>query len=98
MKPPKNGTYTKRSSALSAKVVEPAAGSANRRALPIAGDDSDAKQAVVELLDEFGFDAVDAGSLAEGWRFQRDTAAYGAVLDADGMRDALGRARRYADM
>lgn len=73
-------------------------GTPGRRALPIAGDDSDAKQAVVELLDEFGFDAVDAGSLAEGWRFQRDTAAYGAVLDAEGMREALGAAKRYADM
>ncbi|MHA7282041.1 NADPH-dependent F420 reductase [Arthrobacter sp. TMS2-4] len=73
-------------------------GTPDRRALPIAGDDSDAKQAVVELLDEFGFDAVDAGALAEGWRFQRDTAAYGAVLDADGMREALAEARRYADM
>ncbi|WP_434992025.1 NADPH-dependent F420 reductase [Arthrobacter sp. Ld5] len=74
------------------------AGTPGRRALPIAGDDSDAKQAVVGLLDEFGFDAVDAGALAEGWRFQRDTPAYGAVLDADGLREALGRARRYADM
>ncbi len=74
------------------------AGTPGRRALPIAGDDSDAKQAVIELLDEFGFDAVDAGSLAEGWRFQRDTAAYGAVLDADGMREALAAAKRYADM
>ncbi|WP_394249605.1 NADPH-dependent F420 reductase [Arthrobacter pityocampae] len=74
------------------------AGAADRRALPIAGDDSDAKHAVVELLDEFGFDAVDAGGLAEGWRFQRDTAAYGPVLDADGLREALGQARRYAEM
>ncbi|MHA7218540.1 NADPH-dependent F420 reductase [Arthrobacter sp. MDT1-48-3] len=74
------------------------AGTPDRRALPIAGDDSDAKQAVVELLDEFGFDAVDAGSLAEGWRFQRDTPGYGTVHDADGMRGALGQARRYAEM
>lgn len=72
-------------------------GTPNRRALPIAGDDSDAKHTSVELLDEFGFDAVDAGSLAEGWRFQRDTPAYGPRLDAAGLRDALGRARRYAD-
>ena len=74
------------------------AGTPDRRALPIAGDDSDAKQAVVELLDEFGFDAVDAGSLAEGWRFQRDTPAYGTVHDAAGMREALGQAERYAEM
>ncbi len=74
------------------------AGTPDRRALPIAGDDSDAKQAVTELLDEFGFDTVDAGPLTEGWRFQRDTAAYGPQLSADAMREALGQARRYADM
>jgi predicted dinucleotide-binding enzyme len=74
------------------------AGTPNRRALPVAGGDSDAKQAVVELLDEFGFDAVDAGPLAEGWRYQRDTPAYGTVHDAAGMREALAQARRYADM
>ncbi len=74
------------------------AGAPERRALPIAGDDSDAKQAVVELLDEFGFDAVDAGPLSEGWRFQRDTPGYGTVHDADGMRQALQDAKRYSDM
>ena len=37
------------------------AGSKNRRALVIAGDDPAAKVAVTNLLDEFGFDTVDAG-------------------------------------
>ncbi|MEV6924785.1 NADPH-dependent F420 reductase [Dactylosporangium sp. NPDC051485] len=53
------------------------AGSADRSALPIAGDDAAAKQAVTELLDSLGFDAVDAGPLAENWRAQRDTPVYG---------------------
>jgi predicted dinucleotide-binding enzyme len=70
----------------------------NRRALPIAGDDEAAKRTVAGMLDEFGFDAVDAGPLAEGWRYQRDTPAYGAAADAAGVREALGRARRYAEM
>jgi predicted dinucleotide-binding enzyme len=74
------------------------AGTPDRRALPIAGDDPDAKQAVTDLLEEFGFDTVDAGALAEGWRFQRDTPAYGARLDAEGTRTALDRAKRYAEM
>jgi predicted dinucleotide-binding enzyme len=74
------------------------AGTPGRRALPIAGDDPEAKQAVTELLEEFGFDSVDAGALAEGWRFQRDTPAYGARLDAEGTRAALDRAQRYAEM
>ena len=53
------------------------AGSKNRRALVVAGDDPMAKATVTHLLDEFGFDAVDAGPLREGWRIQRDTPGYG---------------------
>jgi predicted dinucleotide-binding enzyme len=52
-------------------------GAADRSALAIAGDDADAKARAVELLDLLGFDAVDAGALAEGWRYEPDTAAYG---------------------
>ena len=39
------------------------AGTPNRRALVIAGDDPSAKATVTQLLDEFGFDTVDAGPL-----------------------------------
>ena len=59
------------------------AGSAERSALAIAGDDPDAKRLVTHLLDELGYDTVDLGPLAEGWRIQRDTAAYGAMYAAD---------------
>lgn len=64
-------------------------GTPHRRALPIAGDDPAAKQLVTALLDEFGFDVVDAGPLAEGRRFQPDTPAYNVRLDAPGLRAAL---------
>ncbi|TDK26674.1 NADP oxidoreductase [Arthrobacter crusticola] len=74
------------------------AGTPNRRALPIAGNDEAAKATVAAMIDEFGFDVIDAGPLAEGWRFQRDTPAYVIPADAEGMREALGRAKRYADM
>nr|WP_231710187.1 NADPH-dependent F420 reductase [Arthrobacter zhangbolii] len=74
------------------------AGTPNRRALPIAGDDAAAKELVGSLINEFGFDVVDAGPLAEGWRWQRDTPAYVSALDAKGMEQALAEARRYADM
>jgi 8-hydroxy-5-deazaflavin:NADPH oxidoreductase len=74
------------------------AGTPNRRALAIAGDDAEAKATVTALIDSFGFDVVDVGSLAEGWRFQRDTPAYGIVTDAPGLRDALAAAKRYRDM
>ena len=76
------------------------AGTPGRRALAIAGDDADAKKTVAALIDEFGFDVVDVGPLAEGWRYQRDTAAYavGVKWDADELRARLAQAKRYADM
>jgi predicted dinucleotide-binding enzyme len=73
------------------------AGSTNRRALVIAGDDPAAKATVTKLLDEFGFDVVDAGPLKEGWRIQRDTPGYGPRRTADELRKDLAAARRYAD-
>jgi predicted dinucleotide-binding enzyme len=74
------------------------AGSKNRRALAIAGNDADAKATVARLIDEFGFDLVDAGPLAEGWRFQRDTPGYGPRRTADELRRDLAAAKRNADM
>jgi 8-hydroxy-5-deazaflavin:NADPH oxidoreductase len=73
------------------------AGSKNRRALVIAGDDPGAKTTVTGLLDQFGFDTVDAGPLKEGWRIQRDTPGYGPRRTADELRMDLSAARRYAD-
>ncbi|EWT02146.1 NADP oxidoreductase [Intrasporangium oryzae NRRL B-24470] len=58
-------------------------GAADRTALPIAGNDAEAKRLVTRLLDEIGYDAVDLGPLAEGWRTQRDTAAYGTMYAAN---------------
>lgn len=58
-------------------------GAPDRSALAIAGDDEDAKAAVRRLLDEIGYDTFDLGPLAEGWRTQRDTAAYGVMYAAD---------------
>jgi 8-hydroxy-5-deazaflavin:NADPH oxidoreductase len=75
------------------------AGTPNRRALPIAGDDVDAKKTVARLLDQFGFDALDVGPLAEGWRFQRDTAAYVAGRqNLAELQANLAVAKRYRDM
>ena len=73
------------------------AGTPDRRALVIAGDDRDAKATVSALLDQFGFDAVDAGPLKEGWRIQRDTPGYGPRRTAPELRQDLAAARRYAD-
>ncbi|WP_026975137.1 NADPH-dependent F420 reductase [Alicyclobacillus contaminans] len=65
------------------------AGAPGRIALPVAGDDPVAKQKVMQLVDELGFDPVDAGGLDESWRQQPGTPCYGADLDAEGLRKAL---------
>ena len=52
---------------------------------------------VTNLLDQFGFDTVDAGPLKEGWRIQRDTPGYGPRRTAEELREDLAAARRYAD-
>jgi hypothetical protein len=72
------------------------AGSANRRALAIAGNDVDAKRVVGELIDRFGFDVVDMGPLGESWRIQRDTPGYGPRRTADELRRDLAAAQRPA--
>lgn len=73
------------------------AGTENRRALVIAGDDDGAKATVTHLLNQFGFDTVDAGPLKEGWRIQRGTPGYGPRRTASEPRRDLAAAKRYAD-
>ena len=74
------------------------AGTPKRRALVIAGDDPQAKTVVSRLIDQFGFDTVDAGPLREGWRIQRDTPGYGPRRTVEELRQDLATARRYAEM
>lgn len=68
------------------------AGAPDRIALPVAGDDYAAKAVAMRLVDELGFDAVDAGGLDESWRQQPGSLVYGADLDAEGVRRALAEA------
>ncbi|NDL63669.1 NADPH-dependent F420 reductase [Acerihabitans arboris] len=65
------------------------AGTPGRRALPISGDDAAAKRTATALIEQFGFDAVDAGPLAEGWRFQRGRPMYCERFDIAGLQKAL---------
>jgi len=74
------------------------AGSENRRALIVAGDEASGRETVAALLDDFGFDTVDLGRLSEGWRIQRDTPGYGPRMDAFELREAVTAATRYRDM
>ena len=70
------------------------AGAAGRKALPLAGDDAEGKAIAARLYDAFGFDAVDVGPLAEGWRFERDMPAYCARLGKADLERALAVATR----
>jgi len=70
------------------------AGTPGRIALPVAGDDPKAKAVVLKLLDEIGFDGVDAGTLDESWRQQPGTPVYATDFDAAGVRQALAAAKR----
>ena len=74
------------------------AGSPGRRALAIAGDDAAAKEQVAAFIDSVGFDVVDLGPLAEGWRTQRDTPGYGPRFTADELREKASEAKRYRDV
>lgn len=74
------------------ELVSPA-GSPNRIALPVAGDDRAAKDKVMKLVDQLGFDPVDAGTIDESWRQQPGTPVYAQDFNADGVRHALSQAR-----
>jgi 8-hydroxy-5-deazaflavin:NADPH oxidoreductase len=67
-------------------------GAATRIALPIAGDDPHAKEVIMLLVEQLGFDPVDAGGLDESWRQQPGTPVYTSDLNADGVRRALAQA------
>jgi predicted dinucleotide-binding enzyme len=68
------------------------AGAAGRTVIPVAGDDSAAKSAVLELADQLGFDGLDAGPLAESWRQQPGTPVYTTDLPLAAARQALADA------
>ncbi|MFF7392514.1 NADPH-dependent F420 reductase [Streptomyces scabiei] len=75
------------------------AGDPDRMALPVAGDDEAAKAKVRSLIDELGFDTVDAGGLDDSWRQQPDTPVYGLQAGAEAVAKALTEAspERTAD-
>lgn len=67
------------------------AGTPGRIAMAIAGDDAAALAETARLVDDAGFDAVIAGPLVEGMRFEPNTELFGAVLEAEGVQAALDR-------
>lgn len=73
-----------------------APGEPGRIALPVSGDSAESRQLVMQLVDDTGFDAVDAGPIAESWRYQMGTPAWSTELTADQLREALRIADREA--
>ncbi len=73
-------------------------GANDRRALPVAADDPAAKALAIQLVDEVGFDAVDAGNLDESWRFERAKPAYCIPLNREALKVALARAERRVEL
>ncbi len=67
-------------------------GTPGRIALPVAGDNPKAKKVVMDLVNDIGFDPVDAGGLDESWRQQPGTPVYAADFDAAGVKRALAQA------
>jgi predicted dinucleotide-binding enzyme len=103
-----NNIYFKHLGSLQRPASDP-----ERSVLAIAGDDDDAKKQVTDFFDSIGYDAFDVGPLAEGWRYQRDTAAYASLYVPEGsswppaegrrvtaalLQEKLDAAVRYADM
>ena len=69
-------------------------GDPERRALALAGDDPEAKELVVHLYDQFGFDALDIGGLDESWRVDAGQKAFVTHQNLAQLKENVGNARR----
>lgn len=77
-------------------------GAPDRLAIPVAGDDARAREIVMGLVNQTGFDPVDGGTLAQSWRQQPLTPAYccdyGVAKTREGIRAAVkGEAAKIRD-
>ncbi len=70
------------------------AGTRDRRALGLAGDDVSARTFVAGLYDELGFDAVDLGPLAESWRLDAGQPTFVVRQNADQLKANAAVAKR----
>jgi len=72
----------------------PEAPARDRLAVPIAGDDAEAKAVLTDLIDQIGFTAVDTGPLHESWRQEPDTPVSGAEVGPDEATALIAQAKR----
>lgn len=63
--------------------------SQNRRAIALAGDDSEAKKIVSTLISDIGFAPVDLGALKDGRKIQPDTKLFNVRVNEDEMQKIL---------
>ncbi|TMP39170.1 NADP oxidoreductase [Pseudoalteromonas citrea] len=69
-------------------------GASDRRAIPIASNDEEAKTTVAKLINEFGFDAANGGNLADSWRFERFRPAYCVAANKQTLEKILATTNR----
>jgi 8-hydroxy-5-deazaflavin:NADPH oxidoreductase len=69
-------------------------GDPKRRALALAGDDTDAKRLVAELYNQFGFDALDIGGLDESWRVDAGQKAFVTHQNLAQLKENVANATR----
>jgi 8-hydroxy-5-deazaflavin:NADPH oxidoreductase len=69
-------------------------GTPGRVALPVSGDNADAKAVVMQLVNEMGFDAVDNGGMDDSWRQQPGAPVYTKDFDREGLKAGLQKAER----
>ncbi|MBX9920812.1 NADPH-dependent F420 reductase [Mycolicibacterium frederiksbergense] len=67
-------------------------GASDRIALPIAGEDGPGRELVHGIVEQLGFDPVDAGPISESWRQQPGTPVYGKDFDVENTLKALAEA------
>ncbi len=67
-------------------------GNDGRIALPVAGDEPEKKAVVMQLIDQLGFDPVDAGGIDQSWRQQPGTPCYIADFEREALIKALAAA------
>ncbi len=70
------------------------AGSPNRIAIPVAADSDKDRRVGMALVEDTGFDAFDAGTLADSWRQQPGAPCYCTDLTLEGMPAAHAAAER----
>ena len=70
------------------------AGSPDRIALPVAADRERDRKVAMALVEDTGFDAFDAGALAESWRQQPGAPCYGTDLTRKELPAALAAAEQ----